>query len=98
MGPSTLASALCAYRAGFQSIAIEKKTSEIRNLLTEVREEFGRFGEVIDKLKKNLEAATKTVNDVQNRTTQMGNKLVKLETTGEFVPIMAREESTEENR
>lgn len=98
MGPSTLASALCAYRAGFQSLAIEKKTSEIRNLLTEVREEFGRFGEVIDKLKKNLEAATKTVNDVQNRTTQMGNKLVKLETTGEFVPIMAREESTEENR
>lgn len=89
MGPSTLASALCAYRAGFESMAIEKKTSEIKRTLAEVREEFGRFGLVIDKLRKNLDTVTKTVNEVQLRTSRMGEKLVKLEKDGTSVPIMA---------
>lgn len=50
MGPSTLASALCAYRAGFQTLAIEKKSSEIRKILSSVQTEFAKYGEVLNKL------------------------------------------------
>ena len=81
MGPSTLASALCAYRAGFQSMAIEKRSSEVRKMLAGVKTEFLKFGEVLKKLKDQLEAASKTVDSVETRTRQMNRKLSGLEQT-----------------
>lgn len=81
MGPSTLASALCAYRAGFQSMAIERRSSEVRKMLAGVKTEFLKFGEVLKKLKDQLEAASKTVDSVETRTRQMNRKLSGLEQT-----------------
>lgn len=86
MGPSTLASALCAYRAGFQSMAIEKRSSEVRKMLAGVKTEFLKFGEVLKKLKDQLEAASKTVDTVETRTRQMNRKLSGLEQTE--VPVV----------
>ena len=75
MGPSTLASALCAYRAGFQTLAIEKKSSEIRKLLSSVQTEFAKYGEVLNKLKSQVETVVKTVDIVQNKTRKMNLQL-----------------------
>jgi len=81
MGPSTLASALCAYKAGFQSMAIEKRSSEVRKMLAGVKTEFLKFGEALKKLKGQLEAASDTVDKVEIRTRQMNRKLSGLEQT-----------------
>lgn len=75
MGPSTLASALCAYRAGFQTLAIEKKSSEIRSILIAVQAEFGKFQGTLDKLRTQAETVVKTVEQVEVRTRQMNRKL-----------------------
>ncbi len=85
MGPSTLASALCAYRAGFQSMAIEKRSSEVRKMLAGVKTEFLKFGDALKKLKGQLEAASETVERVETRTRQMNRKLSGLEQTGTSV-------------
>lgn len=75
LGPSTLASALCAYRAGFQTLAIEKRSSEIREVLGAVKAEYSRFGQIIDQLRKQLQTATRTVDQVETRTRVMNRKL-----------------------
>ena len=75
MGPSTLASALCAYRAGFQTLAIEKKSSEIRKILSSVQTEFAKYGEVLNKLKSQVETVAKTVDIVQTKTRKMNLQL-----------------------
>lgn len=81
MGPSTLASALCAYRAGFQSIAIEKRSADIRRTLNEVRTEFNKFSEVLKALKRQLETASRTVDQAEVRTRQMYRCLDRSEST-----------------
>lgn len=78
MGPSTLVSALCAYRAGFQTLAIERKSSEIRQILGNVQTEFGKFGAILAKLKQQVETVSNTVEQVQTRTRQMNLQLNKV--------------------
>jgi DNA recombination protein RmuC len=79
MGPSTLASALCAYRAGFQSMAIEKRSAQVRLMLTEVKTEFEKFETVLKNLKRQLDTASRTVDQVEVRTRQMNRKLTDVE-------------------
>lgn len=74
-GPIHPASALCAYRAGFQTLAIEKKSSEIRSILISVQSEFGKFQGTLDKLRTQAETVVKTVEQVEVRTRQMNRKL-----------------------
>lgn len=91
MGPSTLASALCAYRAGFQSLAIERRTGEIKSVLAAVKVEFGKFGSTIEQLRRQLEVASRTVDQVETRTRVMNKKLSHLddENNGELeLPVM----------
>lgn len=80
MGPSTLVSALCAYRAGFQTLAIERKSSEIRQILGNVQTEFGKFAVILAKLKQQVESVSNTVDQVQTRTRQMNLQLNKAAT------------------
>ncbi len=90
MGPSTLASALCAYRAGFQSMAIEKQSADIRRTLFEVKTEFDRFSDVLKTLKKQLDTASRTVDQVEVRTRQMNRKL----STDSVISIEKTEQSS----
>lgn len=67
-------------------MAIEKRSSEVRKMLAGVKTEFLKFGEVLKKLKDQLEAASKTVDTVETRTRQMNRKLSGLEQTE--VPVV----------
>lgn len=104
MGPSTLASALCAYRAGFQTFAIERKSSEIRKILASVQTEFSKYGEVLNKLKLQVEGVAKTVDLVQNKTRRMNLQLeVASENEGEEVrevvgPVSTQQITVNENK
>ena len=78
-GPTTLAAILNSLRMGFRTLAIEKHSSEVWEILGAVKSEFGKFGGVMDKLKKQLNTAAKTVDDTGVRTRAMERKLRTVE-------------------
>ena len=62
-GPTTLSGLLNSLQMGFRTLAIEKKSSEVWHLLGEVKTEYGKFGVVLDNVKKKLALAS---NEVDN--------------------------------
>jgi DNA recombination protein RmuC len=78
-GPTTLSAILNSLRIGFQTLAIEQRSHEVWAVLAEVKNEFGKFGGVLDKLKKQLSAASNTVDRTQRRTRVMERRLRAVE-------------------
>jgi DNA recombination protein RmuC len=74
-GPTTLAAILSSLRMGFQTLAIEKRASEVWDVLGAVKTEFGKFGEVLGKVKRQLGTASKTIDEAETRTRVMERKL-----------------------
>ncbi|MSP43333.1 MAG: DNA recombination protein RmuC [Alphaproteobacteria bacterium] len=66
-GPTTLLAILNIIQAGFQRQAIERRSGEVWEILGKAKAEFNKYGDVLDKVKKKLEEATKTVDDVNVR-------------------------------
>ncbi len=79
-GPTTLAAILSSLRMGFRTLAIEKRSSEVWQVLRAVKTEFGKFGDVLAKLGKQLDTAKRTVEQTGVRTRAMKKKLKSVET------------------
>ena len=62
-GPTTLVAILSSLRLGFQTLAIEQRASEVWRVLGAVKTEFGKFGAVLDKVKKQLNTASRTIDE-----------------------------------
>ncbi len=60
-GPTTLSALLNSLQMGFRTLAIEKRSSEVWELLGAIKTEFGNFGKVLDMTKKKLEEATSNI-------------------------------------
>ncbi len=67
-GPTTLWSILTSLQMGFQTLAIQKRSSEVWLLLSKVKTEFNLYGELLDKVKKKLDEAANTVDQAAVRT------------------------------
>ena len=78
-GPTTLWSILTSLQMGFRTLAIEKRSSEVWHLLAAVKAEWTKYGEVLDKVKRHLQAATNSVDQASTRTRQIGRKLRTVE-------------------
>jgi len=78
-GPTTLAAILSSLRMGFQTLAIEKQASEVWRVLAAVKTEFGKFGEVLGKVKRQLQTASRTIDQAETRTRAMERKLVDVQ-------------------
>lgn len=78
-GPTTLTALLNALQMGFRSLAIEKRSSEVWQILGAVRSEFGKYNEVVDKLSKQLSTAAKSVENLGIRTRAMNRTLRDVE-------------------
>ncbi len=78
-GPTTLAAILSSLRMGFQTLAIEKRASEVWEVLAAVKTEFGKFGEVLDRLKRQLKTASRTIDKAETRTRAMERRLREVE-------------------
>jgi DNA recombination protein RmuC len=74
-GPTTLAAILNSLRVGFHTLAIEKRSSEVWEVLAAVKTEFGKFGEVLEKVQDHLNMAAKTLDKTAVRTRMMERKL-----------------------
>jgi len=78
-GPTTLAATLSSLRMGFRTLAIEKRSSEVWEILSAVKTEFGKFGEVLNKVKRQLATAANTIDQTEIRTRVMERKLKSVE-------------------
>lgn len=78
-GPTTLTALLNSLQMGFRTLALEKRSSEVWEVLGAVKTEFGKFGEVLAKTKKKLEEAANTIDSAEVRTRAMTRKLKSVE-------------------
>jgi DNA recombination protein RmuC len=78
-GPATLTAFLNALQMGFRSLAIEKRSSEVWQVLGAVRSEFAKYNEVVDRIGKQLTTAAKSVETLGTRTRAMNRKLRDVE-------------------
>ena len=78
-GPTTLSAILNSLQMGFRTLAIEKRASEVWQVLAAVKTEFGKFGEVLDKVQRQLHAASQTIEQTGTRTRAMERKLRDVE-------------------
>lgn len=78
-GPTTFTALLNALQMGFRSLAIEKRSSEVWQILGAVRNEFGKYNEVVDKISKQLNTAAKSIGELGTRTRKMNKQLSSVE-------------------
>jgi DNA recombination protein RmuC len=78
-GPTTLAALLNSLQMGFRTLAIQKRSSEVWNLLSEVKTEFGKFGEALSAVKDKLDQAARHVDSVAVRSRAITKKLRDVE-------------------
>ena len=78
-GPTTLAALLNSLQMGFRTLAIQKRSSEVWNLLASVKTEFGKFGEALASVKDKLDQAARHVDSVAVRSRAITKKLRDVE-------------------
>lgn len=74
-GPTTLSALLNSLQMGFRTLAIEKRSSEVWDLLGAVKTEFGKFGDVLVKTKKKLQEASNVIESAEIRTRAIDRQL-----------------------
>ena len=78
-GPTTLAALLNSLQMGFKTLAIERRSSEVWELLGRVKTEFDKFGGMLAKTKKKLQEAANTIDQAEVRTRVIESKLKKVQ-------------------
>jgi DNA recombination protein RmuC len=78
-GPTTLAALLSSLRMGFQTLAIEQRAVEVWRVLAAIKTEFGRFGEVLDRVKRQLHTASRTIEETGVRSRAIERRLRSVE-------------------
>jgi DNA recombination protein RmuC len=79
VGPTTLAALLNSLQMGFRTLAIQKRSSEVWNLLATVKTEFGKFGEALSAVKEKIDQASRKMEDVDVRSRVITRKLRDVE-------------------
>src|SRR6266567_1043930 len=79
VGPTTLAALLNSLQMGFRTLTIQKRSSEVWNLLAGVKTEFGKFGEALSAVKDKLDQAARQVDNVAVRSRAITKKLRDVE-------------------
>jgi DNA recombination protein RmuC len=78
-GPTTLAATLNSLQMGFRTLALERRSAEVWQVLGAVKTEFMKFGDVLAKTRKKLEEAGATIDAAEVRTRAMARQLREVE-------------------
>ena len=78
-GPTTLLAMLSSLQMGFRTLALEKRSSEVWQVLGAVKTEFGKFGDVLAKVKSQTETVLKTLDNAETRSRAMSRVLKKVD-------------------
>jgi DNA recombination protein RmuC len=74
-GPTNLMAMLNALQMGFRTLALEKRSSEVWQVLGAVKTEFGKFGDVLDKVRNQTQTVLNTLDQAQTRSNVMNRAL-----------------------
>jgi len=91
-GPTTLAALLNSLQMGFRTLAIEKRSAEVWNLLGTVRTEFSKFGSILEKTRKKLVEAGNHIDQAATRTRVIERKLRDVQDVPSLEPDMLSED------
>jgi DNA recombination protein RmuC len=83
-GPTTLLAMLSSLQMGFRTLALEKRSSEVWQVLGAVKTEFGKFGDVLAKVKSQTETVLNTLSSAEQRSRVMGKALRNVEALPEI--------------
>ena len=78
-GPTTLLAMLSSLQMGFRTLALEKRSSEVWQVLGAVKTEFEKFGGVLAKVKSQTQTVLNTLDNAETRSRAMGRALKKVE-------------------
>lgn len=78
-GPTTMSALLNSLQMGFRTLAIEKRSSEVWQVLGAVKTEFGKFENILARTKKKLQEAGNVIEDAETRTRAISRKLRSIE-------------------
>ena len=105
-GPTTLAAILNSLQIGFRTLAIQKRSGEVWQILGAVKSEFSKFGGLIDKAQKKIKSGIDDLDDLVGvRTRQIENRLKEIESVDEVtasrllndtIPYLSEKNSAEE--
>jgi DNA recombination protein RmuC len=100
-GPTTLSALLNSLQMGFRTLAVERRSSEVWQLLGAVKTQFGQFGGLLEKVHKKLEQASTTIDDAARKSRTIERKLkdveeVPAESVGELLSLVG-DESAEDD-
>ncbi|MBC8078879.1 MAG: DNA recombination protein RmuC [Gorillibacterium sp.] len=87
-GPTTLSALLNSLQMGFRTLAIEKRSSDVWQLLGAVKTEFGNFGDILDKTHKKLQEASNSIESAARKSRNIERKLNKVQE----LPVVEAEE------
>jgi DNA recombination protein RmuC len=79
-GPTNLLAYLNSLQMGFRTLAIQKRSSEVWNVLGTVKAEFGKFAEVLANTKRQLQTVANSIDQAETRTRQIERKLKDVQT------------------
>ncbi len=96
-GPTTLLATLTSVQMGFRTLALEKRSVEVWEVLGAVKTEFAKFGDVLAKTKKKLDEASNTISDAERRARVMARELKTVEALPEerartLLPLTAQQD------
>jgi DNA recombination protein RmuC len=100
-GPTTLLATLTSLQMGFRTLALERRSAEVWEVLGAVKTEFEKFGKVLEKTKKKLAEASSTIDDAEVRTRAMARQLKAVEAlpeprTQQLLPGLAADDADDE--
>ena len=102
-GPTTLSALLNSLQMGFRTLAVQKRSSEVWNVLGAVKSEFGKFSEHLGRVQKQLNTASGTLETLRvTRTNQIERKLKSVESldgveSGRILEIVQEDDEDETN-
>ncbi|MCX7956962.1 MAG: DNA recombination protein RmuC [Endomicrobia bacterium] len=79
-GPTTITAIIGSLQMGFRTLAVEKRASEVWKLLGEVKIEFIKFSDLLDKTYRKIKEASDTIEDATKKTKTIQTKLKEVET------------------
>lgn len=74
-GPTTISAILSSFQMGFRTLAVEKRASEVWTLLGTVKQEFGKFGDILDKTQEKLKQASNNIENAARKSRTIERKL-----------------------
>jgi len=97
-GPTTLSALISSLQMGFRTLAIEKRSSEVWEILSAVKTEFGKFGDILERTRKKLSEATDVVDKAGVRSRAIERKLKDVQELPPSKAVKMLEDQTTEDK